>query len=161
MASFNEHIRQANSNLLFLSLTNSANQTFWDWQITISFYVAVHLANAHIAKIANLHYRTHEDVKDAISPFSQLSLCKVPQDIHLSYTKLEGLSRRARYLCSDDLSVRSNTANLTNSKHFARSIRHLDKIIEYFKGLHEFECPKCKINCPEFSKSEDIKNFEI
>lgn len=161
MALFDEHINQAKSNLSFLSLTNQYNQSFWDWQVTIAFYVSVHLANAHLAKLADLHYRTHEDVKNALNPHNPTSLCKIDEPTYLAYAKLEGLSRRSRYLCHDDPKMFSKNAQFTTAKHTARAIRHLDKIIEYFKYLHKFELPKHKINCPELSKSEDIKNFKI
>ncbi|MEO7046837.1 MAG: hypothetical protein ABI091_16160 [Ferruginibacter sp.] len=161
MASFEEHIQQAKKNLSFLTVTNLHSQSSWDWQITICYYVCVHIVNAHIAKTADLHYRTHEAVKNALNPHSALSICKIPQDVYLSYAKLESLSRRARYLCHDDKINPNKHAQFTYDKHFARAIRHLDKIISYFKGLYEFEIEMQKINCPELSKAENINNFLV
>lgn len=160
MASFEEHIQQAKKNLSFLAATNLNSQSYWDWQVTVCFYVSVHLVNAHIAQVANLHYRTHEDTKNAINPYSQLSTCKVPEDIYLSYGKLENLSRRSRYMCSETRDS-SNEAKRTGAKHLARAIRHLDKLIEYFKDLYSIEFIKCKIVCPELSRAEQLKNFEF
>lgn len=161
MASFDEHINQCKSNLLFLSETNSKINSYWDWQVTISFYAAVHLVNAHIAKAANLHYRTHEDTKNALNPYSKLSVCKVPEEIFTTYGKLENLSRRSRYMCSDTANMPNNVAFRTNAKHFARAIRYLDKLLEYFKGKYGIEITKYKIVCPELSKAERFENFEF
>ena len=54
MASFQEHIAQANRNLDFLEQANQSLNTFWDWQVTAAFYVCVHLVNAHLAQKSGL-----------------------------------------------------------------------------------------------------------
>lgn len=160
MASFDEHIQQANNNLKFLTETNSKCQSFWDWQVTTCFYTAVHLVNAHLAKVANLHYRTHEHVKNAINPFNPLAVPKVSQDLYLSYTKLEGLSRRSRYLCHEDLTS-SNAGHLTYDKHLAKAIRHLDIVLDYFTVLYNLTFSQAKIFCPDLSKNDKLKMFQI
>ena len=161
MASFDEHINQAKSNLSFLSLTNQHNQSFWDWQVTIAFYVAVHVANSHISKTANLHYRTHEDVKNALNPYNPLSICKISEAAYLCYTKLEGLSRRSRYLCNENNDNRSTSNHFTYDKHFAKAIRHLDCVLDYFDNLYKIKFPKTKISCQDISKSENLKFFTV
>lgn len=161
MASFEEHIHQAQKNLSFLAVTNLNSRLSWDWQITICYYVCVHIVNAHIAKTADLHYRTHEAVKNVLNPHNQTSVCKIPEEVYLSYAKLEALSRRARYLCNDDKSNYSQNAQFTYDKHFAKAIRHLDKIMNYFSGLHGCVFDKQKISCPELSKKEAINNFIV
>ena len=161
MAAFEDHIQQAKKNLSFLVLTNLNSQSYWDWQITISFYVCVHIVNAHIAKTADLHYRTHEAVKNALNPYNELSLCKIPEDVYLSYAKIEALSRRARYLCSDDKNNTSDQAQFTYDRHFAKTIRHLDKVMEYFGNYYKFKFDKSKISCPGLSRGENISNFQL
>lgn len=161
MAAFDEHIRQVLRNLNFLKETNFKNPSFWDWQVTIAYYTAVHIVNAHLAQVANLHYRTHEDVKNAINPFSPLALGKVNNDIYLAYTKLENLSRRSRYLCHDDPKQFNETAHLTFDKHFAKAIRHLDKIISYFQRIYKFKCEKIKIACPGLSLADKLEFFQV
>ncbi len=64
MASFQDHISQAKCNLRFLGSVNNQIKNTWDWQVTVAFYVAVHMINARIADKANLHYRSHEAVKN-------------------------------------------------------------------------------------------------
>ena len=46
MAFFDEHVAQAKSNLQFLETVNQAIRNYYDWQVTICFYTAVHLAEA-------------------------------------------------------------------------------------------------------------------
>ena len=145
-----------------MNLTNSKNQSFWDWQVTIAYYVAVHVINAHIAKVADLHYRTHEHVKVSINPYNQLAICRIPEDIYLSYTKIEALSRRARYLCNTERRIANNeTAQFTYDKHFAKAIRHLDNLLEYFSKRHNFIIQKTPIVCQELTSHEGLKHFIV
>src|SRR5690606_26414230 len=111
----------------------------WDWQVTTSFYSAVHLVNAHLAAVADLHYRTHNDVKVAL--YKETSLAKVPDAIYLSYTKLELLSRRARYLCSDDPNADVSHGFLTHDKHLRKALHHLDVLITYFSEKYKLIYP--------------------
>ena len=106
---------------------NSKLTNYWDWQVTICYYSAVHTINAFLAEKADLHYRTHEDVKNAINPYNPLSIYKLSVDVYLSYTKLEGLSRRSRYLCHHDPAVRDGEGRATYDKHFAKAIKNLGK----------------------------------
>lgn len=161
MATFEEHLKQAKNNLAFLVQTNSASANFWDWQVTVSFYVAVHVINAHLAKVANLHYRTHEDVKNAINPYNLMSAGKIPEDIYLAYAKLEGLSRRARYLCHDDFGNRENRAFFTYDKHLAKAVKNLDKILFYFSDTFSVAFNRSIIKCADLSAKSDLKIFDI
>ncbi len=142
MASFLEHIEHAKKNISFLNLINNSHNSFWDWQTTISYYVAVHLINAHLANCADLHYRSHEDVRLAINPFNQMSTCKLPEKIYLAYTNLQLLSRRSRYLVSDKKGNMTTDACFTSDKHFAKAVRHLDILMSFMKSKYpdiEFE----------------------
>ena len=137
MASFDDHISQAKGNLTFLTGVNLNFNSNWDWQVTICFYVAVHLMNGHLAKKANLHYRTHNDVKNGINPHNPTAVYKVPEDIYLAYCKLEGLSRRARYLCHEEATAGTEgQTHVTHDKHFAKAVKNLDKILVYFKDQY-------------------------
>ncbi len=158
MPSFNEHISQAKRNLEFLHKTNTHNGDFWDWQVTICFYVGVHLVNAHLAHVSNLHYRKHEEVKNAISPYSKLSPCKLPENVYLSYTKLQGLSRRARYLIHENHKNKGTTNHFTYGKHFTRAVRHVDTLMKYISVAYKIDFETVTIDCTEF-KDNDIKYF--
>lgn len=161
MASFDEHIQQARNNLKFLTETNSKNRIFWDWQVTTCFYIAVHIVNAHLAKVANLHYRTHEDVKNALNPYNTLALGKIQEDIYLAYVKLESLSRRSRYLCHDDPANSSTMAHLTHDRHLAKAIRKLDTVLNHFTVLYNLKYEKPKISCDDLSTAEKLAVFQV
>ena len=162
MALYEAHIDQAKKNLRFLIETNSNKSVHWDWQVTTCFYVAVHLANAHLAKVANLHYRTHEDVKNAISP-NPMSIGQLPPSIYLSYAKLEGLSRRSRYLCHQEPSNKegADIAFFTYDKHFAKAIKNLDKVMEYFKNLYSIDFGKLEVTCSDLNSSPYLVIFSV
>lgn len=161
MASFEEHIQKAKSNLKFLEDTNSKNQSYWDWQVTTIFYTAVHVVNAHLAQIGNLHYRTHEDVKNAINPHRPLAIGAVSEQIYLCYTKLEGLSRRSRYLCHDNPDNQTIVGQLTQDRHFTKAIRKLDPILEFFSNKYSLSLSKIKVQSPELSSRENLKFFLV
>jgi len=101
--------------------------------------VAVHLANSHIAKKIDAHYRTHDQVGNALNFAIEFSPTKVDQDYYLSYIKLYGLSRRARYLCGDDKDDKSNVNHFTVDKHFAKAIKNLDKFMIFYNKEYGFK----------------------
>jgi len=142
LASFAEHIEHAKKNIRLLNLVNNSHNSFWDWQTTVSYYISVHLVNAHLAQCADLHYRSHEDVRHAINPFNSLATCKLPETAYLAYMNLQLLSRRSRYLVSDKTENMTTEACFTSDKHFAKAVRHLDTLMSFMKSKYpdiEFE----------------------
>jgi hypothetical protein len=110
---FEEHLAQAKRNLDYLQKSNELIPDRWDWQVTVCFYVGVHLVNAHVFQKTGQHYRSHEQVNMALNP-ATLSLAKLSESDYLAYKKLQGLARRARYLCHDDPQrVHFKTSRLT------------------------------------------------
>lgn len=160
MASFDEHIARANSNLAFFQTVNSTGN-FFDWQATVCFYCAVHLVNSRIAKEANLHYRSHEDVKHAISPYNSTSVCKIDEKTNTAYIALEKIARRARYLCNDASSNEQERAFLTYDKHVAKAVRHLNTIMEYFNLQYNLKFEIIKIKNPEIKLTEKLSYFTV
>lgn len=160
MASYEAHIDQAKKNLAFLISNNSRDSPHWDWQVTICYYVAVHLANAHLAKAANMHYRTHEAVKNALCPHP-LSLTQLPEAVYLAFAKLEGLSRRSRYLCHDSPCNREEIAFFTYDKHFAKAIKNLDKLLCHFKALYGIYFVNLEVKCADLNKNSGLVIFSI
>uniref|UniRef100_UPI0040493F98 hypothetical protein n=1 Tax=Fulvivirga sp. TaxID=1931237 RepID=UPI0040493F98 len=158
MASFEEHIKQAKSNLNFLSVVNNKIGTQWNWQVTVSFYTAVHLINAHIAKKSNQHYRSHELVNNSINPFNQASITKLSEELYTSYMKLQNLSRRARYLCHDDPANHDSKAFLTYDKHFSKSITHLDNLLKFMSNEYSISFNSVALECIEL-KNKTFTHF--
>jgi hypothetical protein len=154
---FDEHIQQAKHNLQFLELVNQSGTAFCDWQVTICFYTAVHLVNAHLS-LLNMQYRKHVDVKDALNPKNQYSVgtgAALPENEYLAYTKLQSLSRRSRYLVNEkDGNLAAQQAFLTYDVHLNKSLKHLNSIIKYFTGKYNFTTPVIKISCAGINKGD-------
>ena len=157
MASFEEHIIQTKSNLAFLSCVNQQIKNYLDWQVTICFYTALHLANAHLSK-HGLQYRKHHDVNFALNPDAALSVSKLPQDEYDAYIALQRLSRRSRYLVNEK-DMESNAAFLTYDKHLAKAIRHLNKLLIYFADSYALDLKPIDFNCPGLKKADGLKYF--
>ena len=129
-----------------MALINKDYNAYWDWQTTITFYVAVHLINAHIVKKGSLHYRSHEDVNNAINPYG-LSPCKLPEAEYSAYIFLQWMSKRSRYLISDNKNDRSVHAHFTKEKHFAKSIERLDLLLEYINKKYGIVFDRQSLDC--------------
>lgn len=159
MAGYNDHLFQAKSNLKFLGSINSSCNEFIDWQVTCCFYVGVHLVNSFLAKEANLHFGSHERVKEAISPDSNLGT-KLPETQYLSYGKLRNLSRRSRYLCAEK-NFEVEKAHFTLEKHFVKAIKHLDVLLGYFYDKYDDEYPITQITFPFTDKIPNCRFFKF
>lgn len=159
MASFSEHVTQAESNLAFLSCINQQVSNCLDWQVTVCFYTALHLVNAHLSK-HGLQYRKHHDVNYALNPDVQISVSKLPHDEYDSYIALQRLSRRSRYLVNEK-DLGTEAAFFTYDKHVAKSIRHLDKLISYFVTTYKLQFKTAKISSTILKNSDNLKNFGL
>jgi len=152
MASFESHIEQTTRNLKFFQEINTKSD-FFDWQVTALYYSAIHLMNAHIAKVGNLHYQSHSELKKALNPDYSLSIGKLPEKNFDNYISLEKLSRRARYLSNEKTNEQDGSqAFLTFEKHVSKAIQKLNSILHFFCTLYpslifeiiHLECPKVK-----------------
>lgn len=160
MANFDEHIKQSKQNLTFLNDINLNVDNHWDWKVTVSFYVAVHLINSHIAKKANQHYRSHSEVSNALFPENLTSICKLNDREYTAYKKLQNLSRRARYLCHDDSSNRSTDVHFTYDRHFAKAIKNLEILLTFIAKEYKVSFSKTKLKCIDL-KGIDFENFML
>ena len=149
MADYQAHINQAKRNLIIFSNLSKKVPDSWDWQVTSCYYVAVHLMNAHLAKTANLHYKTHDKVKLAL--YDTMSTCKIPDEIYTAYVKLENLSRRARYLCHDDpkLLMDSDKPFFTYDKHVKKAINQLDRLLLFYSSKYSENFGITEVDCIE------------
>ena len=152
MASFESHIEQTAKNLKFFQEINTKSD-FFDWQVTALYYSAIHLMNAHIAKVGNLHYQSHSELKKALNPDYPLSIGKIPESIFDHYISLEKLSRRARYLSNERTNEQDGSiAFFTFEKHVSKAIQKLNTILLYFCSIYptlkfeniQLHCPKVK-----------------
>lgn len=152
MPTFDNHIQKAKENLTFLSSINLKIENCFDWQVTCSFYVAVHLVNAHLSK-QGLHYRSHNRVKEALNPYNQLSISKLPEEVYVSYIALQSLSRKSRYLINDK-DKNDNKAHRTYEKHLSKALRHIHTLIDYLSSTYEISFKRYDIECTHIKKGE-------
>lgn len=156
MPSFEEHIVQVNRNLKFLANINKSVPDCCDWQITVCFYTALHLVNAHLSKFG-LQYRKHSDVNHAIN-FATFSPGRLPEDVYIAYMSLQSLSRRSRYLVNEkDNKLREERAFLIFEKHLAKGFRHLDLLLNYFNNLYVLKIENVTLNCTEIKNKTDFQ----
>jgi len=159
LANYDAHLNQAVKNIGILEKVNSGIAESWDWQVTIVFYSSLHLANAHIAKTINEHYRTHAKVSEALNPYVTTNPSKFEEDAYLAYLSLQNLSRRSRYLCNDkDPKQNPEAAHFTSDKQLAKAIRDLEMILIYFNKIYGITFNPSVINCPRI-KADKLKYF--
>lgn len=110
--------------------------------------------------MVNEHYRTHIDTLKAIDPqFNRPT--KISQATYDSYRSLQNLSRIARYL-SKNTTKTDDTAVMIYDKHYAKAIRMLNKVIDYFSIKYtDVEMPKIKIKCADLKNNQDCKRFNL
>jgi len=145
LAKYEDHIQQANRNLNFLASINNSIKDCFDWQVTVCFYAALHFVNAHLSKYG-LQYRKHKDVNFALNFANTTSPARLPEDEYVAYTALQSLSRRSRYLVNEkDDNLSSTQAFFTYDKHLARSLRHLNRLLQHFDALYKIEVTAIEI----------------
>lgn len=163
MGTFFEHIQQAKDNLQFLSNISTTIDNCWDWQVTVCFYSALHLINAHIVEKTKSNYLTHNKVGEIINPYNHLSVARLDETTYLSYQKLLHLSRRSRYLLGENYQSEVGLikkACKTHSIHLKKSIHHLEKIIEFVNQTYKEDFPSVEIKCIDL-KSLSFNYFKI
>jgi len=162
MASFDEHVSQAKCNLDFLENINSNGNKFIDWQVTTNFYVAVHVINAFIAKEGNLHFASHELVKDTISPYSKMPNTRLDDKTYLAYVNLRNLSRRSRYLLNQDIpSKDQDKAHYILEKHFMKSFECADTLISFFSNKYGASFKTIEIKYNYTKNPPNLINFKF
>jgi len=163
MPSFGAHLSQAKSNLAFLEHTNHSLPEQWDWQVTICFYIAVHLANAYLSDKEHQHYQTHSKRDLALNPFNRAARHAWPEDEYYAYEDLSALSRRSRYLCSEgddrgNYDVRRK-AFLTNEKHLLTALANLDLVMTHFENVYNLDLPVLTVTCADL-KTTGLTHFK-
>jgi hypothetical protein len=158
LASFEQHIARAKYNFLHLENLNKLLPESVDWQVTTCFYIAVHLVNAHLAKMSDLHYRTHSEVENVLNPLG-LYPHRLDEECFKAYQKLKNLSRRSRYMCHDALGTNNNEGVSTTHKHLRKACINLDILLIYFSNKYVIDIPAVSIMCKEFSSKSDKLTF--
>lgn len=143
---------------------NSNLPEYWDWQVTVCFYTALHFISAHVVSKTGKNYLSHSNINDAINPTTQLSPAKLDDVTYLAYNKLYQLSRRSRYLINENSAHNKSSdilnCNLTHTIHFKRAIGNLEVVINYMKDTYAITFDKSIMKCIDLNGLE-FKNFII
>jgi len=158
MAEFNEYITQAKSNIDFLISVDNSIPNYWDWKVTTSFYIAVHLINAHLKHKLGFTYRTHKEVENAINFDNSTSIGKVPEDIYVAYSIISKLSRRSRYIVHEK-DPKTEVVCLTYDRHFKKALVHLDTLLDFISSTYQVNFDSIEIDCVELQKI-NLKYFK-
>lgn len=164
MGTFSEHLNPSQSNLQFLSKISSSTDNFWDWQVTVCFYSALHLINAHIVNKTQSNYLTHKDVEAVLNPNNLLSVARLDIPNYIAYIKLLELSRRSRYLLNENFKKGEKQdiqkVSLTYSKHFRKAIIHLDTLIAFISKEYNIAFNPCEIKCMDL-QGINLTHFKL
>ncbi|RRO19653.1 hypothetical protein [Flavobacteriaceae bacterium 14752] len=145
-----------------MSKISCSENYHWDWKVTVCFYSALHLMNAHIVKKTQKNYLTHNQVNKLINPYEVMSPAKLDENTFLAYNKLLSLSRRSRYLLKEnhDANVDIQDASLTYDKHFRKSVIHLETIMNYIVNNYNVSFKKRNLKCVEL-ETINLNFFKI
>ena len=157
MAKYIDYINQAKSNLSFLNQIHSTSNGHIDWQVTVCFYVGVHLVNAYLVKERGMSFNSHTETFDAINFVNVVSPVRFTEEDYLAYRKLYNLSRRSRYICTDADKLKGqddSVAYLTYDKHLGRSVKSLDKLLQLINNKYKEEFDKIEVNILDLKKTE-------
>lgn len=157
-----DHINQAKRNFKFLESINSSDADCLDWQVTVCFYTALHLINAHLANFG-MKYITHHDVNEAINPLNPLSPTRISVDAYSAYKALSNLSRRSRYLVviNGNKVDMAAPAAMTYGKHQAKALRHLHTVLKYYSDTYETDLGIINIKCQELNQGENLNFYSL
>ncbi|PUZ23901.1 hypothetical protein GA0116948_10821 [Chitinophaga costaii] len=150
-----DHLYQAKRNIQFLEKINRLDgpDEHMDWQVTACFYVAVHLVNAHLAGYG-MQYRKHVDVGYALNPYNKEDTA-LPFKEYTAYEKLQGLSRRSRYLVPENAAGSLDAAACYCVEgHLAKAFRYLNVLMVYFNQKNKFKLKPVKVKCAGISRNE-------
>jgi hypothetical protein len=151
MPAHEAHHKKAAHNLDLVSKINlELSDEWWDWQVTIVFYSALHIVNTYLARVHDLHYMTHVKVYDALNPENAMSVARIDEEPFVAYESLRKLSRRSRYLVHGDNGVNSpNQTFFTYEKHLAKAVRHYEVVAKWFKTKYGINIPAVDVKCME------------
>jgi hypothetical protein len=138
MASFSDHILQAEHNLAYLrQIIHQLHPRNLSWEVTVCYYVAVHLVNAHIESQLKVSYQSHDRIKKALF-YDRHSSARISKQAFDTYNQLTRLSRIARYLFDSQTAL---TPVQITQQHRADAELYLNRLIAYFNGLYALTIP--------------------
>lgn len=98
----------------------------------------------------------------ALNYTNATSPAKLPEDEYIAYTSLQSLSRRSRYLVNEkDGNLATDKAFLIFEVHLAKALRHLDKLLGYFKARYGVDFDEATVICTEIKRHEELRHLTL
>ena len=91
MPTRDEHVTKAQGNEAFADSIDPTSQSRIDWKLVILFYTAMHYVEAYVAKVMEMHLRSHQTRDSYIAKEANL------KKIRVSYGHLKYYGYNARY----------------------------------------------------------------
>ena len=126
------HLEQAKHNEFFLSdLEVDYPTTYFDWKVTVSFYIALHYLQA-LGDYRNIEIgETHNDIERNVNPNSSRNpVMRISNSAWRNYKSLFKYSQIARY---DGINDRQNFEELRESDYLECKT-HLENFKKYIKS---------------------------
>jgi hypothetical protein len=106
------------------------NDQFFDWKITILFYVGIHYLKALAAKRGAKIGDTHYEIEQSVNPDRPNSQMKISKNAWREYKNLFNYSRTARYEGITDKDTFEKIRKIDHSY----CLQHLDNFKKYVNG---------------------------
>jgi len=126
-----QHLDQASHNIDFHHcIDEKFNDKFYDWKITVLFYVAIHYLKA-LATKRNIDIgETHYEIEQSVNPDRPNSKMKITRNAWREYKNLFNYSRTARYEGITDF----NTFEKLKQADHPYCLQHLDNFKKYIQN---------------------------
>lgn len=125
------HLDQATHNRDFHTCIDAEfNDQFYDWKITVLFYVAIHWLKALAAKRGIDIGETHFDIEQNVNPDRHNSQMRITKGAWREYKNLFNYSRTARYEGITDI----KTFEQLKQVDHGYCLQHLDNFKKYLES---------------------------
>jgi hypothetical protein len=126
-----QHLEQAAHNKSFHDLIESNfSEQFYDWKITVLFYIAIHYLKA-LASKRNIDIgETHYEIEQNVNPDRPNSKMKLTRGAWREYKNLFNYSRTARYEGITDFSTFEKLKQIDHSY----CLQHLENFKTYIQN---------------------------
>ena len=126
-----QHLDQANHNQDFHDcIETQFTGQFYDWKITVLFYVAIHYLKAFASKKGIDIGETHFDIEHNVNPDRHNAKMRITKGAWREYKNLFNYSRTARYEGITDISTFEQLKKVDHSY----CLIHLDNFKKYLQG---------------------------
>lgn len=126
-----KHIDQASHNQKFHdSIDSQFGGEFYDWKITVLFYVAIHYLKALASKKGMDIGDTHHEIEYSVNPDRVSSKMKITRTAWREYKNLFNYSRTSRYEGITDFETFEKLKQLDHSY----CIQHLENFKNYLRS---------------------------